>query len=128
MASEQVKNPAQHQVYRKKRPGPGQGADLAFRYSRDSSATILVSKGWKPVIMLAQDPPVLENGQADPGTGHRPTGKPGRFWFSITWFWSKFRPETQDSVRPIAAAIGLWPEIRQYNEKAKDMDTKALCI
>ena len=120
--------PSQANLENNRRPGPGQGAEPACRISPGSSATIPVSKGWMPDLVLAHSAVVLENGQADPGTGHTPTGEPGRFRFSITRFWSKFRLETQDSARPTEATAALLPEFRRENKKAADRDTKALCI
>ena len=56
--------------------------------------------------MLARFPVVLENGHADPGTGHTPTTGPGWFQLSRSPFRSKFRRETQESTPPVSAFGG----------------------
>lgn len=78
--------------------GPGQGAGQSDQYSPDSCATIPVSNVWLSELMLARFPVVLENGHADPGTGHTPTISPDRNQLSKSQFWTKFRHETQESI------------------------------
>ena len=107
---------------------PWQGAGPPFRYSPDSFATIPVSKGSLPDLVLARFVIVLENGQADPGTGHTPTGAAGRNRFSNASNMSKFRLETQESVYRPPAESASGTKLRRRKKMAAAKDTMTLCI
>ena len=112
----------------KRRPGPDKDAGPAFRLFPDSYATILVSNGCKPDKMLAPSAVVLENGQADPGTGQTPTVKTGRNRLSRSRNWTKLRTEIQESTRPAKTVSRLWPRVKPGINGATARNIEALCI
>ena len=85
-------------------PRLGQSGGPTFRCSPCAIATIPVSKGWMPELKLARLAAVLENGQADHGTGHTPTMALDGFKLSKSPIWTKFRRETRCSILPIPAS------------------------
>ena len=106
---------------------PLKSARPDFRCSPDSFATIPVSKGWMPDLMLARFAIVPENGHADHGTGHTPTIEPGRFKLSKSPFWTKFRRETQESILSAKASGFSVAEVQPGCKGTADMDNKVLC-
>ena len=106
---------------------PFQGAEPAFRCSPDSFATIPVSIGWMPDLMLARLAIVPENGHADHGTGHTPAINNGRFQLSRSPIWTKFRGETRVSILLAKASGFSIAEVQMESEGGFDMDNKALC-
>jgi len=120
-------------IHRESRQGdspgqrPFQDAEPAFRCSPDSYATIRVSKGWMPDLMLARLAIVPENGHADHGTGHTPTINKGRFQLSRSPFRTKFRGETRISIHSAKASGFSVAEVQLKSEGGFDMNNKALC-
>ena len=112
----------------KKRSGPWQGAGPAFRCSPDSYTTIPVSNGCRPDKMLAPNTIVLENGQADPGTGQTPAGETGRNQLSRSRNWTKFRTDLQESSQPEWPRDRLRSGVQPENKDATAGDFETLCI
>ena len=114
-----------HQDSRNRRPG--QGVASVFRCSPDSFATIPVSKGMMPDFMLARLAIVLENGHADPGTGHTPTSKPGGNQLSRSPILTKIRLETRMSNLQPLAPRRPFREARPGCENGADGGIKVIC-
>ena len=106
---------------------PGQGAPSAFRCSPDSFATIPVSEGWIPDFVLARLAIVLENGQADPGTGHAPTSGLVGILFSRSRFWTRFRLETQEWIFLQKASGPSGAEFQPERKSGGNGGTKFIC-
>ena len=111
-----------------KRPSPGQGAEPACRCSPGSSATIPVSKGWMPDLVLAHSAVVLENGQADPGTGHTPASNPGQLQVSTSRFWTDYRRENQEPLPPALNPNPVSREPGPANQTVAAKGTVSACI
>ncbi len=77
--------------------------------------------------MLARFPVVLENGHADPGTGHTPTTGPRRIQFSGSPFWTKIRRETQESTLPDTASGCSKNEVEPDGDGAAAEGIEILC-
>jgi len=80
-----------------------------------------------PDFMLARLTIVLENGHADPGTGHAPTSGAAGFQLSKSPFWTKFRRETQEWIFLHKTSWPSRAEVQPGRENVADGGIKFLC-
>ena len=77
--------------------------------------------------MLARFPVVLENGHADPGTGHTPTIGHRGIQLSKSPNWTKFRLKTQESMLPETASGYSKNEVAPDGDSAAVKGIEILC-
>jgi hypothetical protein len=80
-----------------------------------------------PDFVLARSAIVLENGHADPGTGHDPTSAPAGFELSKSPFWTKFRRETKEWIFLQNASGPSGAEVQPGRRSGADGRIKFLC-
>jgi hypothetical protein len=80
-----------------------------------------------PDFMLARLTIVLENGNADPGTGHAPTSGAAGLQLSKSPFWTKFRRGTQEWIFLHKTSWPSRAEVQPGRENVADGGIKFLC-